>query len=72
MVARGVPAEAVVSAAAALNLTEPSSNWWHDINESPVWQDRIFHILAVLYGIVAAVALVFLSFIVLGVSGRLG
>ena len=66
MVARGVPAEvattAVFSVAAALNLTKSSlsssSNWWHDINASSVWQDRIFHILAVLYGIVGAVALV--------------
>ncbi|MED6124013.1 Tobamovirus multiplication protein 3, partial [Stylosanthes scabra] len=67
MVARGVPAEVVTTAvfpvAAALNLTisslsSSSSNWWHDINASPVWQDRIFHILAVLYGIVGAVAVV--------------
>ena len=56
MVARGVPAMAVV-AVAALDLTE-SSNWWRDINRSPLWQDRIFHLLAILYGIVAAVALV--------------
>ncbi|XP_027340819.1 protein TOM THREE HOMOLOG 1 isoform X1 [Abrus precatorius] len=59
MVARGVPAEAAtaVFAVAALDLTE-SSNWWRDINDSPLWQDRIFHVLAILYGIVAAVALV--------------
>ncbi|KAG4999694.1 hypothetical protein JHK87_020766 [Glycine soja] len=56
MVARGVPAMAVV-AVAALDLTE-SSNWWRDINRSPLWQDRIFHLLSILYGIVAAVALV--------------
>ncbi|GMH23951.1 hypothetical protein Nepgr_025794 [Nepenthes gracilis] len=35
-----------------------ASNWWSDINKSQVWQDRIFHVLAVLYGIVAVVALV--------------
>ncbi|XWS69516.1 hypothetical protein CRYUN_Cryun04dG0185300 [Craigia yunnanensis] len=35
-----------------------ASNWWRDINDSPLWQDRIFHILAALYGIIAAVALV--------------
>ncbi|XP_022733049.1 tobamovirus multiplication protein 3-like isoform X4 [Durio zibethinus] len=35
-----------------------TSNWWRDINDSPLWQDRIFHILAGLYGLVAAVALV--------------
>jgi hypothetical protein len=33
-------------------------DWWRDVNESPLWQDRIFHALAVLYGIVSAVALV--------------
>ncbi|CAJ1938990.1 unnamed protein product [Sphenostylis stenocarpa] len=56
MVGRGVPAITTV-AVAALDLTE-SSNWWRDINNSPLWQDRIFHLLAILYGIVAAVALV--------------
>ncbi|KAG6759437.1 hypothetical protein POTOM_035915 [Populus tomentosa] len=35
-----------------------ASSWWHDINESPFWQDRIFHVLAALYGLVAAVALI--------------
>jgi hypothetical protein len=35
-----------------------ASNWWEKINESRVWQDRIFHVLAALYGVVAAVALV--------------
>jgi len=35
-----------------------ASNWWEQINESRVWQDRIFHVLAALYGVVAAVALV--------------
>jgi hypothetical protein len=40
-----------------LNLKE-ASNWWSDVNESPIWQDRIFHVLAVLYGIVSLVAVV--------------
>ncbi|KAI4313329.1 hypothetical protein L6164_026315 [Bauhinia variegata] len=57
----GVPVSSSSSAAAvgvvALELIE-SSTWWHDINKSPIWQDRIFHVLAALYGIVAAVALV--------------
>ncbi|OAY39106.1 tobamovirus multiplication protein 3 [Manihot esculenta] len=35
-----------------------ASSWWQEINESIVWQDRIFHVLAALYGFVAAVALV--------------
>ncbi|KAK6252078.1 hypothetical protein QUC31_013798 [Theobroma cacao] len=35
-----------------------ASDWWRDVNDSPLWQDRIFHILAALYGLVAAVALV--------------
>lgn len=49
----------VESAAAviAYNLRD-SSSWWHDINASPLWQDRIFHGLAILYALVAVVALV--------------
>ncbi|XP_065870544.1 protein TOM THREE HOMOLOG 1-like [Euphorbia lathyris] len=35
-----------------------ASNWWEQINHSLVWQDRIFHGLAALYGLVAVVALV--------------
>ncbi|XWS64083.1 hypothetical protein CRYUN_Cryun06bG0156400 [Craigia yunnanensis] len=35
-----------------------ASNWWRDINDSPLWQDRIFQILAALYALVAAIALV--------------
>ncbi|CAI8585282.1 unnamed protein product [Vicia faba] len=57
MVARGVPEEAVMAVVASLDFTE-TSNWWRDINDSPLWQDRTFHLLAVLYGIVAAIALV--------------
>ncbi|CAL0306058.1 unnamed protein product [Lupinus luteus] len=34
------------------------SNWWHHINDSPFWQDRIFHLLAALYAVVAVIALV--------------
>jgi len=45
------------SAVEMLNLKE-ASNWWSDVNESPIWQDRIFHVLAVLYGIVSLVAVV--------------
>uniref|UniRef100_A0A452YS54 THH1/TOM1/TOM3 domain-containing protein n=1 Tax=Aegilops tauschii subsp. strangulata TaxID=200361 RepID=A0A452YS54_AEGTS len=43
------------AAAAALN---GAVDWWKDVNDSPMWQDRIFHALAVLYGIVSVVALV--------------
>lgn len=35
-----------------------ASNWWDQIDESPLWQDRLFHILAALFGIVSFVALV--------------
>ncbi|KAI8538301.1 hypothetical protein RHMOL_Rhmol09G0091700 [Rhododendron molle] len=44
-------------AVVAYALTE-ASNWWDQINESPAWQDRIFHVLAALYGVVAVVALI--------------
>ncbi|KAL9324849.1 hypothetical protein ACSQ67_005494 [Phaseolus vulgaris] len=57
----GVPATAAeVVAVAAVELTD-ASNWWHDVDDSPMWQDRIFYTLAVLYGIVATVALVQLT-----------
>ncbi|XP_073054622.1 tobamovirus multiplication protein 3-like [Primulina eburnea] len=45
------------SALSALNLKD-ATNWWDVVNASPAWQDSIFHVLAALYGIVAAVALV--------------
>ncbi|KAK4748923.1 hypothetical protein SAY87_015509 [Trapa incisa] len=35
-----------------------ASSWWEDVNNSPLWQDRIFHVLAALYGVVAVVALI--------------
>ncbi|KAL9668032.1 hypothetical protein QQ045_002404 [Rhodiola kirilowii] len=41
----------------AANGSVSGVSWWEDVNESPLWQDRIFHGLAVLYGIVAVVAL---------------
>ncbi|KAK8547122.1 hypothetical protein V6N13_099864 [Hibiscus sabdariffa] len=47
----------VDAAAIAIELKNASS-WWRGINDSPIWQDRIFHILAALYGLVSAVALV--------------
>ncbi|KAJ7954446.1 Tobamovirus multiplication protein like [Quillaja saponaria] len=60
MARNGVPLS--LSAAEALTVKAleftASSNWWNDINDSQLWQDRIFHVLAALYCIVAAVALV--------------
>lgn len=47
----------VEAAVVALRLKDATS-WWDIVNHSPAWQDRIFHVLSVLYGIVAAVALV--------------
>ncbi|PKA66189.1 hypothetical protein AXF42_Ash006886 [Apostasia shenzhenica] len=35
-----------------------ASDLWEDVNESPVWQQRIFYILAALYGLVSFVALI--------------
>ncbi|PAN51898.1 hypothetical protein PAHAL_9G628200 [Panicum hallii] len=45
---------AASSSAAAASLDA----WWDDVNNSPLWQDRTFHALALLYGVVAVVALV--------------
>ena len=50
--------EAAGAAAASASVLNGAVDWWRDVNESPLWQDRIFHALAVLYGIVSAVALV--------------
>lgn len=50
-------AGAVGIAVAAIELTD-SYSWWRDIDESPAWQNRIFYTLAVLYGVVSAIALV--------------
>ncbi|KEH40725.1 hypothetical protein MtrunA17_Chr1g0162201 [Medicago truncatula] len=50
-------AGAVVNAVAAIELTD-SSTWWNDIDDSPLWQDRIFYTLAGLYGVVSAIALI--------------
>ncbi|KAJ0094180.1 hypothetical protein Patl1_15800 [Pistacia atlantica] len=47
-----------VTPAVIAHTLKDASNWWEDVNESPLWQDRIFHVLAALYGLVAAVALV--------------
>jgi len=56
---RGVLAvEAAGAAASSASVLNGAVDWWRDVNESPLWQDRIFHALAVLYGIVSAVALV--------------
>lgn len=46
------------SSSSSLNLKEATTNWWWDVNESPVWQDRIFHILAVLYAVVSVIAVI--------------
>lgn len=49
------PSEKVAVVAYHLN---DAINWWDDVNRSLDWQNRIFHVLAVLYGVVAVVALV--------------
>ncbi|KAJ3682019.1 hypothetical protein LUZ60_014592 [Juncus effusus] len=35
-----------------------AGNWWEEVNGSRLWQDRIFHGLAVMYGLIGFVALV--------------
>lgn len=48
------PSEASV----AMYTLKAAYSIWDVLNDSPVWQDRIFLVLAALYGIVAVVALV--------------
>ncbi|XP_059278686.1 tobamovirus multiplication protein 3 [Lycium ferocissimum] len=55
------PSSTAATTAAAAAVTyqlNEAINWWEDINRSIQWQNRIFHVLAILYGIVAAIALV--------------
>ncbi|XP_020095668.1 tobamovirus multiplication protein 3-like [Ananas comosus] len=44
--------------AVALRRAAAAADWWEELNNSPVWQDRIFHALAALYGFVGVVALI--------------
>ena len=58
MGSEGVPLIVVeVMSVAVVELTDASS-WWHEIDDSPTWQDRISYTLVVLYDIMATVALV--------------
>ncbi|BAF10701.1 tobamovirus multiplication protein 3 [Oryza sativa Japonica Group] len=43
---------------AASTAAAVAPDWWNDVNNSPMWQDRSFHALATLYGAVSFVALV--------------
>ncbi|KAF9624088.1 hypothetical protein IFM89_007786 [Coptis chinensis] len=45
------------SSVMAYGLTN-ASDWWNEVNNSPIWQNHIFHSLAALYGFVALVALI--------------
>lgn len=44
--------------AGAVGAITRASNWWQEVNDSAVWQDRIFQTLAALFGMVSAVALI--------------
>ncbi|KAG5012219.1 hypothetical protein JHK86_024480 [Glycine max] len=58
MGSEGVPLIVVeVMSVAVVELTDASS-WWHEIDDSPTWQDRISYTLVVLYDIMATVALI--------------
>lgn len=37
---------------------DAAAAWWDDVNNSTLWQDRTFHALAALYGVVSFLALV--------------
>ncbi|RWR92885.1 tobamovirus multiplication protein 3-like protein [Cinnamomum micranthum f. kanehirae] len=53
MASAGVPSAEIISLG-----VRTASEWWQEINNSKLWQNRIFHTLAGLYGFVAAVALI--------------
>ncbi|KAJ0974313.1 hypothetical protein J5N97_016278 [Dioscorea zingiberensis] len=46
------------AAVVASEALRTAFNWWDDVNHSSLWQDRIFHALAALYGLVSIVALI--------------
>ncbi|XP_020248300.1 tobamovirus multiplication protein 3-like [Asparagus officinalis] len=46
------------AAAAAVDAIRRRPSWWQEVNDSAIWQDRIFHALAALFGLVSAVALI--------------
>ncbi|KAG7594948.1 Leucine-rich repeat-containing N-terminal plant-type [Arabidopsis thaliana x Arabidopsis arenosa] len=35
-----------------------SSIWWSDVNDSTIWEDQIFYVLAIIYGIVSIYSLI--------------
>ncbi|KMZ74187.1 Tobamovirus multiplication protein 3 [Zostera marina] len=35
-----------------------ATDWWHDVNDSTIWQDRIFQTLAGMYAFISVVALI--------------
>ncbi|XP_058090427.1 tobamovirus multiplication protein 3-like isoform X1 [Magnolia sinica] len=52
-----MPAAGIPSAITLFGV-RMASDWWEEVNNSHIWQDRIFHALAGLYGFVAAVAVI--------------
>ncbi|MQL78480.1 hypothetical protein Taro_010913 [Colocasia esculenta] len=53
------PSMASPSAVAmAAHGLQSASHWWEEVNNSPAWQDWIFHALAALFGIVGTIALI--------------
>nr|GEV09908.1 tobamovirus multiplication protein 3 [Tanacetum cinerariifolium] len=46
----------ITSSMYILNLKD-ASKWWHLLNDTPAWQDRIFLSVAVLYGLVSIIAM---------------
>ncbi|KAH0462264.1 hypothetical protein IEQ34_009839 [Dendrobium chrysotoxum] len=45
-------------ASVATSAVSSASDWWEEMNESAVWQNRIFFTLASLFGLISAVALI--------------
>ncbi|KAI0510153.1 hypothetical protein KFK09_010753 [Dendrobium nobile] len=45
-------------ASVATSVVSSASDWWEEMNESAVWQNRIFFTLASLFGLISAVALI--------------
>ncbi|CAL9749218.1 unnamed protein product [Musa acuminata subsp. burmannicoides] len=48
----------LMDSSSAVLALRTASAWWDEVNDSNLWQDRIFHALSLLFGLISAVALI--------------
>ncbi|THU63903.1 hypothetical protein C4D60_Mb01t20750 [Musa balbisiana] len=47
-----------MASSSAFLALRSASDWWDEVNNSSLWQDRIFHALSLLFGLISVVALI--------------